>query len=57
MKKYVLVTDSGSDLSTDILKRWSIISLPLSFKFDGENELSDYDITPEVFIKRYVREK
>ena len=52
MRKYVLVTDSGSDLSEDVLKKWHIVSLPLNAQFDGEVEFSDYDIDSDKFYKK-----
>lgn len=52
MKNYVIVTDSGSDLSGDILKKLNVTSLPLSVKFEGENEISDYGIEPQKFYKK-----
>ena len=51
MKNYVIVTDSGSDISKDMLKKRSIVSLPLSVRFDGCDEFSDYDIEPQKFYK------
>lgn len=51
MRKYVIVTDSGSDISKEYLKKWKITSLPLSVKFEGEEELFDYEISPERFYK------
>ncbi len=52
MRKYVLVTDSGSDLSKDVLKKCHIVSLPLYAQFDGEVEFSDYDIDSGKFYKK-----
>ena len=52
MKNYVIFTDSGSDLSEDFLKKLKVTSLPLSVKFDGEDELSDYEISPSKFYQK-----
>ena len=52
MRKYVLLTDSGADLSEDVLKRWHIVSLPLHAQFEGEDEFSDYDIDSAKFYKK-----
>ncbi len=35
---YVLATDSGCDISPEILESWGIISADLTFRFDGETE-------------------
>ena len=51
MRKYAIVTDSGSDLSVDMIKKLGVISLPLTVSVDGENEADDYTISPEVFYR------
>lgn len=55
MKKYAIVTDSGSDLSKEALKKWNVISLPLSVTVIGEAEVSDYAINPVNFYQK-IRE-
>ena len=55
MKKYVIVTDSGSDLSQEILRKYGIISMPLFVRFEGEDERSDYSFSPTEFYQR-IRE-
>ena len=52
MKKYVIVTDSGSDLSQEILRKYGIISMPLFVRFEGEDERSDYSFSPNEFYQR-----
>ena len=50
MKKYVIVTDSGSDLSISELRKSGVISLPLSVKIRDE-EREDYAFSPLEFYK------
>ena len=50
MKKYVIVTDSGSDLSVLELRKSNVISLPLSVKIRDE-EREDYAFSPAEFYK------
>ena len=50
MKNYVIVTDSGSDLSESERKRLGIVSLPLSVAIGGE-ERADYDFSTDEFYK------
>lgn len=52
MKKYALVTDSGSDLPADILKKWNVISLPLYVSVENESEVSDYEINAKEFYEK-----
>ncbi len=49
MPKYVIVTDSGSDLTADMIKKLNVISIPLSVIPEGESEVSDYDIPRSEF--------
>ena len=34
---YKIFTDSGSDIKPEKLAEWGVSSLPLSFRFDGED--------------------
>ena len=52
MSRYAIVTDSGSDLSNDILKKLSIVSLPLSVTVEGEEMRSDYEILHSEFYRK-----
>jgi len=52
MKKYAIVTDSGSDISKDVLRKWNVVSLPLSVTVEGEKELSDYESIPNEFYSK-----
>ncbi len=38
MNNYVIFTDSSSDLSADILKKWKVESLSLTFRFNDSNK-------------------
>ena len=51
MKKYVIVTDSGSDIPKESLKKWKITSLALSVRFEDGEEFFDYEIEPQRFYK------
>lgn len=52
MRKYAIVTDSGSDLCPDMIKRLNVISLPLSVTVDGEDEHNDYAVSKvEFYLK------
>ena len=47
MKNYVIFTDSGSDIKSEILKEWGVESIDLSFRFEDEERAylaSDMDI-------------
>lgn len=52
MRKYAIVTDSGSDLSLDMIKKLGVVSLPLSVTLEGESEANDYEITSETFYSK-----
>ncbi len=53
MKKYVICTDSGCDIRADVLKKWKVPSLNLTFKFDGEDqEYTENDIPIKDFYNR-----
>ena len=39
MKKYSIFTDSSCDMSKDMIKEKGIISIPLSFSFDGDKHI------------------
>lgn len=38
MKNYVIFTDSGSDIKSEVLKEWGVESIDLSFRFEGEDK-------------------
>lgn len=47
MKNYVIFTDSGCDIKSEILKEWGVENIDLSFRFEGEDKTylaSDMDI-------------
>jgi len=39
MKDYVIITDSGCDIRSEILKEWGVESIDLSFRFEGEDRV------------------
>lgn len=50
MAQYVIFTDSGCDISLDILKEWGVRSQSLSFRFDGsEKEYVSGDMPEKEF--------
>ncbi|MBQ9070046.1 MAG: DegV family protein [Clostridia bacterium] len=53
MRDYVIFTDSGSDISPEALRRWGVVSLPLSFKFsDSDKQYLDGELSSGVFYKQ-----
>lgn len=38
MKNYVIFTDSGCDINSEVLKEWGVESIDLSFRFEGEDK-------------------
>ncbi len=47
MKNYVIFTDSGCDIKSEVLKEWGVESIDLSFRFEDEDKTylaSDMDI-------------
>lgn len=53
MKKFVVCTDSGCDIRADVLKKWNVPFLNLTFKFDGEDqEYTENDIPIKDFYNR-----
>lgn len=53
MKEYVICTDSGCDISPELLTEWGVISRALTFRFDGDDkEYSNSDMpTSEFYAK------
>ena len=50
MNPYVIFTDSGSDVATDLLAEWGVRSQSLSFRFDGsEQEYASGDMPEKEF--------
>ncbi len=53
MRDYVIFTDSGCDISPEILAGWGVRALPLTFRFDGDaNEYSAYDMDIREFYNK-----
>ena len=53
MREYTIVTDSGCDIRSSILKEWGIPCLELTFKFDGEDvEHTEADVDIKTFYDR-----
>lgn len=51
MKQYILLTESGSDLSPEIAKGYGIKIIPMHVQFDGKI-YADGDILPEEFFEK-----
>ena len=53
MKQYRIFTDSGCDLSRDLLNEWNVTSLSLNFRFvDSDVLYSDNDMTSKEFYQK-----
>ncbi|MBR6742535.1 MAG: DegV family protein [Clostridia bacterium] len=53
MKDYVIFADSACDIEKDILDEWGVPSLPLTFRFEGEDkEYSNNDMPIAEFYNR-----
>ncbi len=53
MNKYVIITDSGCDLSPEMLNEMGIIPLELSFRFDGDDkQYSNYEMDSKTFYDK-----
>lgn len=53
MAEYVIMTDSGCDVSPDKLLEWGVIGSNLTFHFEGEDvEYSNKDMEPAEFYRR-----
>lgn len=53
MKDYIVFTDSGCDLSPQLLKEWGVCYKQLNFRFDGsEKEYSNDDMSAGEFYKK-----
>lgn len=52
-ENFVIFTDSGCDISADILKEWDVLSLDLTFRFEGEDkEYSNAEMPVKKFYDR-----
>lgn len=38
MKDYIIITDTACDVSSELLKKWGVEYINLTYRFDGENE-------------------
>ena len=47
-----IVTDSASDLPTEVLQRWGIITVPLSIRIDGRDYVDGIDLDTAAFWQR-----
>ncbi len=53
MNNYTIFTDSGCDISPDILAQWGVKYCSLTFHFDGEDkEYSNNDMTVDEFYEK-----
>lgn len=56
MKQYVLYTDSGCDLSPELLEEWGVYRSCLTFRFDGEETEYANDAMTSAAFYRKMRE-
>ena len=50
---YKIITDSACDIKNEVLNEWGVISLDLSFRFDGEEALyKNSEMSTEDFYKK-----
>ena len=53
MHNYVIFTDTGCDIRPELLEKWGVYALPLTFHFDGEpTEYSANDMNISTFYER-----
>lgn len=53
MKDYVIFTDSGCDISPELLGKWGVLHKSLNFRFDGdEKEYSNDDMPVSQFYQK-----
>lgn len=53
MHDYVIFTDTGCDIAPELLAKWGVRALPLTFRFDGEErEYSAFDMEIGTFYER-----
>ncbi|MDO4750162.1 MAG: DegV family protein, partial [Eubacteriales bacterium] len=53
MNNYQIITDSGCDLKPDLLEKWDVRKVNLTFCFDSDSvSLTDDDITSKEFYDR-----
>lgn len=53
MKDYVIFTDSGCDISPELLDKWGVLHKSLNFRFDGdEKEYSNEDMPVSQFYQK-----
>jgi len=57
MSKIKIVTDSTSDLSKEIIRKFNIEVIPLSVSIDGETYLDGVDISPSEFMEKMKEAK
>ena len=56
MSSYVIVTDSSSDLSSELLKRYNVFSIPLAVTMDGKEPVPNDEIDTKAFYA-FLRSK
>lgn len=52
MKEYVIFTDSGCDIHPELLEKWGVKALPLTFRFDGGEEYDNNGMPISEFYKK-----
>ena len=56
MSSYVIVTDSSSDLSSELLERYNVLSIPLAVTMDGMEPVPNNEIDTKAFYA-FLRSK
>ena len=56
MSSYVIVTDSSSDLSSELLERYNVVSIPLAVTMEGKDPVPNNEIDTKEFYA-FLRSK
>ena len=53
MKDYIICTDSGCDIRSDVLEKWNVPCIDMTFEFDGDGKIyTENDISIKDFYDR-----
>lgn len=55
MNDYVIITDSGADISPENLEKWGVMLCPLTFSFDGDNAIHTGEDMPAAEFYQKMR--
>lgn len=56
MNDYVIITDSGADISPENLEKWGVLLCPLTFSFDGDNAIHTGEDMPAAEFYQKMRD-